>query len=52
MEGPFGAGVSSVRSVRSIISVSVQPQSGGILAEEDVDRDKGVVLGGVVGVDC
>ena len=35
--------------VRSVISVSVQPQSGELLAEEDVDE--GVVLAGVVGVD-
>jgi hypothetical protein len=40
--------VSSVRSVRSVISVSLQPQSGELLAEEDVDE--GVVLAGVVGV--
>ena len=32
-----------------VISVSLQPQSGELLAEEDVDE--GVVLAGVVGVD-
>ena len=49
VERPFGAGVSSFKSVRSVNWVSVQPQSGELLAEEDVDE--GVVLAGVVGVD-